>query len=263
MMDLAFVVSFHVFSCLLGRPGQDVETLNPSAMDTPFSTSRSRAFTLIELLVVIAIIAVLASMLLPALSRAKAMAGKARCGSNLRQMGLGMLLYADDNNGLIPRGNDPLWWQVLTPNLGASERKDFAKVQVYLCPSYPDKRQVICYVVNAWTFSSPKDTTGAEVVGMTKLEKFQQPAATVYFADNENGSWRPVITFLPKVALDLQDVWSPSHLPFAANGKTVNSDRRVAKSRHGKGPNLLFFDGHVDWRRADLLKVDDWRDTRF
>src|SRR5206468_444762 len=63
---------------------------------------RSSGFTLIELLVVIAIIAILAALLLPALSRAKASAKRATCISNLRQLSVGTHLYASDNGDTLP-----------------------------------------------------------------------------------------------------------------------------------------------------------------
>src|SRR5258706_4944722 len=67
-------------------------------------TSRpARAFTLVELLVVIGIIALLISILMPALSQAKERANRIKCASNLRQIGQGLLLYAGDNRGVYPR----------------------------------------------------------------------------------------------------------------------------------------------------------------
>ncbi len=232
---------------------------------------RTFGFTLIELLVVIAIIAILAGMLLPALAKAKAKGKKTYCYNNLKQMGLAMLMYAEDNNNKVPRGNEPFWWQMYIPYLGgsAAARDQYNRVKVYTCPSYPVEPrwpQLVCYVVNAWDFASPRDMTGREIRAGSSLSRVQAPSETIYFADNENGSWRPVFatTNIIRGTPDLNDVWAPTHLPYRnATNSPLSGERRVAARRHDQGLNLLYFDGHVGWKNSRRMTVDDWREQKY
>lgn len=99
-----------------------------------FDPSQTRGFTLIELLVVIAIIAILASMLLPALSKAKSRTQRIRCVNNFQQLGLAMLMYAQDDSrgylsGTYSDTDDDLTWFYPTYISGAIAQS------IFVCPS--------------------------------------------------------------------------------------------------------------------------------
>jgi prepilin-type N-terminal cleavage/methylation domain-containing protein len=232
---------------------------------------KRHGFTLIELLVVIAIIGILAAMLLPTLAKAKDKAKTAQCISNLHQIGLAVPMYADDHRGYVPRGvagvsvTPNIWWLLLTPYLGQKTGSDFTRARVYKCPTYPNRDQVICYVINAWTFrNSP---TGMELDGPERLTTIQLPTDTIYLADDENNTSRAPITVLNPNAADAAyyDVYAPLHLPYDPFNRqdTPRAGRRVALDRHGKSTALLYFDSHAGIKKSRKITTDDWRDKRW
>ncbi|MBI4024123.1 MAG: DUF1559 domain-containing protein [Verrucomicrobia bacterium] len=194
----------------------------------PFRQTRSwqkgRGFTLIELLVVIAIISLLAALLSPALKSARDKGRAAACMNNLKQTGLAMHIYADDNDGMFPVGPDGngYWWpNVLYPYLQA---KIMADVKVWKCPS-----DTSSYIFISVPLSYGKNVAAGN--GFTKVSGFPTPSQTLIMADTgqraDIGEWNVVL--------------------ITAGGFTGN-----LAYRHSNGVNLLFVDSHVGWRQAPL-----------
>jgi prepilin-type N-terminal cleavage/methylation domain-containing protein/prepilin-type processing-associated H-X9-DG protein len=223
---------------------------------------RNTAFTLIELLVVIAIIALLMAILVPVLHKAREQGKNVICQNNLRQIGIGTYLYAEDGDQMVPRGSSGqrAWYMLFMPFLAQKPvDNDYRTVDIYRCPSYPDKDQTVCFVVNGWDFANRNDWTGKEIVTPTRLTKCTRRAETLYLVDNEDGSWRGIVRSAtdPDVVYRC-DVWNPGHLP-TSDSQDVTLGRRIARARHKNGCNCLYLDWHVEWMAAETMTANQWR----
>jgi prepilin-type N-terminal cleavage/methylation domain-containing protein/prepilin-type processing-associated H-X9-DG protein len=221
---------------------------------------RENGFTLIELLVVIAIIALLMGILMPALQRVKKQAKGVVCKNNMKQIGMAANLYAEDYDLFIPRSAEwstitdmRPWFQCFMPYLAQKAvDDDYRNVKIFRCPSYPDKEQTLCYVVNGW----PDE--GAARTWQSKLTECERPSTTIYLADNEDGPWRTIIKMATDRDLTRCDVWTETHLPDS-DSQDITRGRRVARARHRDGCNVLFLDWHAEWMAAEEMTVDMWR----
>ena len=189
-------------------------------------------FTLIELLVVIAIIAILASILFPVFSRARAKARETQCKSNLRQIGLAFAMYIDDHEGLLPPCEDGMTYSTLWSH---NPREVLNSWHDLLMP----------YSRNADLFACPDQTKNR--IGIPEPGHGMNEALGRSF---EGGVYAPSQMIL---ALDQARPESPSWyvaLPVSLPHEGVGF-------RHSGRANVLFLDGHVKGQLPDTVGTPD------
>jgi prepilin-type N-terminal cleavage/methylation domain-containing protein len=223
-----------------------------------------RRFTLIELLVVIAIIAVLASLLLPSLQKARQEAQRIACVNHQRQLGVGLLSYTDDNDGLLPGPTSThslsrsaltyAWYGWAEGTVGIGDAWDGgyfgAGVPILYCPSASRGRPWI----GAWTGGLSVAESGQSTLTYAANRQYNPylpPPGTANVARFSGYSYRLVAD--PKDPTGSQGYYGTVAAPLRIQSEKMPmlTDFLEAYDWHEARWNRLFPDGHVDTFRSD------------
>jgi len=196
--------------------------------------SLKRGFTLIELLVVIAIIAILAAILFPVFARARENARRASCQSNLKQIGLGIMQYKQDNDERYPNEGSVGTTPVSGWGLSIQD-----------------------YVKSEKLFQCPSESNSALPTAATLEGRADQAGFTDYWYNYNlgGGTNESALTYSSNTVMNGDGA--------GENGTTAASRRQKASgglsgmTRHFSGANYSFADGHIKWFKPDAVTDGD------
>ncbi len=198
-----------------------------------------RGFTLIELLVVIAIIAILAAILFPVFARAREKARQTSCLSNVKQIGLGNLMYAQDYDEKTVYGSG---WQYPNGSLSWQLKVEpyIKNRQIFQCPSNPNGEFIYWTQPLVYGYSR-------NVEQNRSLGEFRFPAQTAMLGDGVH----PAVEY-PRGIVPLScRGWDPCHTVEPTQDHFL----------HNGGNNIVFYDGHAKW--VGWMKCKEASDAHY